>query len=86
MNLFFKNISSDNLLNKKFLNFEKNDLLLVKYFDQYKFIHTIEGRCIQKRRTKNGDTFVSIYVKTKNMYFSFFQLSPLIVSVLKKKI
>ena len=86
MNIFF--IPNTGLISsskKKILNFSKNDTLLIKYYDQYKYIHTLEGRCITKRKTKGNDFFVSIYVKTKNMYFSFFQHSPLIVSILRKK-
>ena len=85
MNIFFKNNNSLSSSKKKFLNFAKNDTLLVKYYDQFKYIHTLEGRCITKRKTKGNDYFISIYVKTKNMYFSFFQCSPLVVSVLRKK-
>jgi hypothetical protein len=84
MNIFFKTQQNSNL-KKKILEFKKNDTLLVKYYDQYKYIHTIEGKCIARRSTKGSDFFVSIYVKTKNMYFSFFQFSPLIVAILKKK-
>jgi len=94
MSLFFDNSykiknNNDFVLfgtNKKIVNFSINDILYVKYYDQYKYLHNIEGRCIQKRFTKNNrDIFVTVYVKTKNLYFSFFLNSPLIITILRKK-
>jgi hypothetical protein len=87
MNFFFNNNKYFNsIIDKKlFLDFKKQDSLLVKYYDQFKYIHIIEGKCLIKRKTKNKDLFVSIYVKSKNMTFSFFKNSPLIINILKKK-
>jgi len=83
MNIFFNKLIS--FSDKMVLDFDKNDILIVKYYDQFKYIHVIEGKCLEKRKTKNKDVFVSVYVKSKNLYFSFFKNSPLIVSILKKK-
>jgi len=82
MNLFFdKNININ--MDYKFV---VGDLLKVKYFDEYKYLHFIEGVCLLKRKTKRGDLYVLVYDKTKGFYFSFFLNSPLVVSIFKKKL
>lgn len=88
MSLFFKKLDKlcpNQKKLKKVLNFYLNDTLYVKYYDQFKYLHNIEGKCVEKRVTKNKDIFFTVYVKTKNLYFSFFINSPLIVSILRKK-
>jgi hypothetical protein len=90
MNVFFsKNYSNRNLDNsftKVYSHLQLNDTVYIKYYDQFKYLHSFEGKCLKNRTTKSGDSFISINSKLKNFKFSFFKESPLIISVLKKKI
>jgi hypothetical protein len=83
MNLFFK--PQKEYLNTKVIFDDKffvGDRIKVNYYDQYKYLHTLEGKCVKKRKV--ADTYyVVVYEKNKNFYFSFFLNAPLILSVFK---
>jgi hypothetical protein len=90
MNVFFSKNHVNRILynsfTKNYSRLHLKDTVYIKYYDQFKYLHSLEGKCLRNRITKSGDSFISIHSKLKNFKFSFFKQSPLIVSVIKKNV
>lgn len=84
MSFFFESKNLSISLIKNYYDYKKGDLLYISYYDQYKNYYTLEGKCVLKKKSVNGDIFLCIYNKSRGLYFSFFQNSPLIISIFKK--
>lgn len=82
MNFFFSKLKESKSqildINEVHLNFNYK----IKYYDQFKYVHFLEGKCVTKRKSANT-YFVMLYSKNKGLFFSFFYNSPLILSLEK---
>jgi hypothetical protein len=82
MNLFFEKVVNKqvNILDIESIHVGNN--YKIKYYDQYKYSHFLEGKCVKKRKILNT-YFILLQSKSKGLFFSFFYDSPLIISLEK---
>jgi hypothetical protein len=79
MNFFFKN----NLVSFNFVkNLQINYYYRIKYYDEFKYLHFFDGKCLLIRKVHN-DFYILFQVKNKGIFLSFFASSPLLFSVEK---
>jgi hypothetical protein len=78
-NFFFSN----NFSYKNFVqNIQINTYYKVKYYDEYKYLHFFDGKCLMIRKSSN-DIYLLFQVRNKGIFLSFFASSPLLISIEK---